>query len=357
MKKIYAALAAILLLSYPVFSQCSSCTTTISSNDANTHVVTSGTTLCIGSNATVTGRIVVSGGTICNQGTIHNQNLIITGSGSTLNNYGTIISDSLLVFKTGAVLNNYGFITDSTISVSAGAFFNNNSGTVTCSVLTDSAATFVNNGNVTVNMDLGNAYNGTFTNNNYMKIGHDFLNGVGATFTTSCVIPVANNWFNSASVNGPASGCGGFNIGGINVQNTGTVGAIGHIDLCATHTISNIGTLTGVTNCVCTNSCSLIATAVPELKSSGGKGIIQNLYPNPANQEINVALNLKTTSDIQLVITDVLGKVQLTRKYASVQGERLLLIDVSGLSQGIYQVSVSNAQGELEQRKFNVIRR
>ena len=356
MKKIYAAIAAICFLSYPVFSQCSSCTTTLTTGDAITHIVSSGTTLCIGANATVTGKIVVSGGTLCNQGTIHNQNLIITGATSTLNNYGTIISDTLLVFKSGAVLNNYGYMTDSTISVSAGAFFNNNSGTVTCSVLTDSAATFVNNGNVTINMDFGNAYSGNFTNNNFMKIGHDFLNGAGATFTTSCVIPVANNWFNSATVNGPVSGCGGFNIGGTNVQNTGAVGSVGHVDLCAAHPISNIGTMTGVTNCVCTNSCSMIATAVAELKTTGS-GLIKNLYPNPADQEITLALDLKSSTDIQVVITDILGKVQVNKRYASVQGERLLQIDVSGLSQGIYQISVSNSLGGMEQRKFNVVRR
>ncbi len=354
MKHIYAAMAAMLTLTYPVFSQCSSCTTTISSNDASTHVVSAGTTLCIAPNATVTGAIVVSGGTLCNQGTIHNQTVTVTGSGSVLNNYGTIISDSLLVFKTGAVLNNYGFMTDTSIAVSAGALFNNNSGTISCSTLADSAANFVNNGNVTVNQDFGNGYAATFTNNNFMKVGHDFLNGAGATFTTSCVIVVANNWFNSAVVNGPTTGCGGFNVGGSSVQNSGTVGGIGHVDICTAATISNIGTMTGVTKCTCNTSCATIATGIQERKTIAG--FITNLYPNPANQEINLLITLDSPSDIQLEITDILGKVLNRKQYTSVQGERLLKIDVSFLPQGIYQVSVRNAKGEVEQKKFNVIR-
>jgi adhesin HecA-like repeat protein len=355
MKKIYAALAAICTLSYPVLSQCSSCTTTISSSDANTHIVSAGTTLCISPSVTVSGTIIVSGGTLCNQGTIHNQSLIITGSGSTLNNYGTIISDSLLVFKTGSVLNNYGYMTDSSITVSAGALFNNNSGTITCSTLADSAGTFVNNGNVTVNQDLGTGYGGQFTNNNYLKIGHDFLNGAGATFTTSCMVSVANNWFNSASINGPLNGCGGFSIAGGSVQNSGTVGAVGHVDLCAVHTISNIGTMTGVTNCVCTNACSMITTGIRELKAPA-LGVIKNLYPNPADREVNLLLNLGNTMNILVTVTDILGKTTLSRNYGSMQGEDLLNIDVSALPPGIYLITVSNEKGDREQQKFNIVR-
>jgi len=355
MKKIYAALAALCILSCPVYSQCNSCTTTISSSDANTHIITAGMTLCISSSATVSGAIIVSGGTLCNQGTIHNLNLTITGAGSTLNNYGTIICDSLLVYKTGAVLNNYGNMTDSSIAVSAGALFNNNSGTITCSTLADSAGTFVNNGNVTVNLDFGNGYGGQFTNNNYLKIGHDFLNGAGATFTTGCVVSVGNNWFNSSAVNGPASGCGGFTIAGGSIQNSGTVGGVGHVDLCATATISNIGTMTGVTHCVCTNACSLITTGIPEYKAPE-LGVIKNLYPNPANLEINLLLNMESAMNIQVAVTDILGKTALTRSYGSMQGEHLLKLDVSGLSPGIYLITVSNAKGDREQQKFNIVR-
>ncbi len=361
MKKITrTALAVMMLCALQLAgqAQCTSCTTTITTNDPTNHLITTGTTLCIAAGGTCTGLIEVAGGTLCNQGMINNHNLEVDGGGI-LNNYGTITADSLLVIGSGSVLNNYSNLTDTRLAVTNHGAINNAGGTITCAVFGDSLATLVNNGNFTTTGIFSSGYSASVTNGSYMRVGANFYNGYSASFYTACMVIVKGAWYNSATITGPTgSGCGGFSITS-GSYNSGTVGAAGqHVDICdASHPAGGItgnsGTMTGVTFCTCTNSCpasGIVSYAAP------ATGMFKNLYPNPSTTAINLGLRLVDAGNVEVRVYDVLGKQRFSKQYTFVTGDNLLTVDVSSLEAGLFLVSVTDSKGSREMKSFEVVR-
>lgn len=68
------------------------------------------------------------------------------------------------------------------------------------------------------------------------------------------------------------------------------------------------------------------------------------LYPNPASSQLTIRVEVKETSDVQYIMTDVSGRVVYWNKSSVVEGEEHL-VDVSTLSSGIYFVSVETSEG------------
>lgn len=68
------------------------------------------------------------------------------------------------------------------------------------------------------------------------------------------------------------------------------------------------------------------------------------LYPNPAQDILQVALTLENTQDVQYIITDVSGRVVYYDKSANVD-EEVATIDVSALASGVYLVTTQTDQG------------
>lgn len=330
-----------LLLSIFSFAQCTSCTTTISGTDPADRVVGLGQTLCIQSGGMATGRILISsGGKVCNQGHIHNTNILIMAGGE-LDNYGMIMSDSLLVSGPGAVLNNFGSITDDRLAATGGGTINNN-GSISFSIFGDSTCTVNNQGTFTAALDLAQGFGGNFNNTGRVTVGRDFYNSAGATFTTSCMVSVQRDWYNTGVINGPASGCGGFDITGQSL-NTGTIGASGHVDICdAGHPASgldgNTGTTTGITFCQCHTSC--VALGIAE----ASEAFSFDIYPNPATEVIH--LNLSAAA-VSATLTDLLGHEILTQE---ISGRSSVDIPVSSLSNGVYVLAVQGVASRTSRR-------
>ena len=79
----------------------------------------------------------------------------------------------------------------------------------------------------------------------------------------------------------------------------------------------------------------LKATKTPQLELLGA-------YPNPVKQFVNVQISAQEPSNIQLILTDITGKVISTQKATITSGVTALPILTSNLSSGAYQLSVIN---------------
>lgn len=67
------------------------------------------------------------------------------------------------------------------------------------------------------------------------------------------------------------------------------------------------------------------------------------LYPNPANDQMNIAINADERADFQILAYDLTGKVVLSENREFSSGLTVLNYDVKGWSNGIYFVRISSA--------------
>ena len=77
-----------------------------------------------------------------------------------------------------------------------------------------------------------------------------------------------------------------------------------------------------------------------------------NVYPNPANEVVNVAFEAENTS-YSLSITDISGKVLHTEEYNNLSGGQVLTVPVNHFTAGNYFINLSK-QGETFTRMFTV---
>ena len=95
-------------------------------------------------------------------------------------------------------------------------------------------------------------------------------------------------------------------------------------------------TITDVQGCTfiyCDTVSTLISVEVPNLSTF-------DLYPNPAPGRVKVAVGLEATSDVELTILDLTGKVLLNRKDDGIVGKEYDL-DLMDFAQGTYLVRLS----------------
>jgi hypothetical protein len=74
------------------------------------------------------------------------------------------------------------------------------------------------------------------------------------------------------------------------------------------------------------------------------------IYPNPVKESINVTLNLKKSSQVNIGITDLAGRIIASENY-SVSDQQNLVIDATSLPKGIYLLRCE-ARGETIVKKF-----
>lgn len=372
-------LFAFMVFSVRSYSQCTSCTSTITGNDASNYVVSSGNTLCISSAGNATGLITVgTGGTLCNEGAINSTNLWVAGG--VVNNYGTINTDKILVSGQGSFYNHSTVTMDSLLVTNIYSVLSNsgsitgirlgnsdnssitNAGNITVDYMADSAASFTNDatGSFNVNYDFGNAYNSGFFNYGYYKVMRDFYNSTSSTFETTCMGIVGRDWYNSALILGPTSGCGGFNIAG-GSYNSGSIGSAStHVDICDAGNPTwgldgPAGTIaTTTTYCACSNNCMQLVNSIKPVESSDA--IIVSLYPNPAVNSVSVLINSKRNETMIIEVYDMMGKKQLTRRLTSSVGENKLDLEISKLAQGTYILNVIDENQLQTKQMFSVLK-
>lgn len=67
-----------------------------------------------------------------------------------------------------------------------------------------------------------------------------------------------------------------------------------------------------------------------------------NLFPNPANNEVNLTFNLAETSDVTIRVIDVQGKEMFKSVYNKQAGANDVLLNTSELKSGVYFVELIN---------------
>lgn len=95
--------------------------------------------------------------------------------------------------------------------------------------------------------------------------------------------------------------------------------------------------------------------------SVSGTGIESNnnflnslvVYPNPSSSTIIIDLNLKSSEKTTFELTDLIGKIILSKTVSLPQGESTQTFDISGLAKGSYFIKINTESGS-ETRKIIV---
>ncbi len=98
----------------------------------------------------------------------------------------------------------------------------------------------------------------------------------------------------------------------------------------------------------CTQPCNVTTTAVNYFANSANNGLIQTLYPQPAQNKITLKFFGKEDKAVNYILFDLNGKELLNKKETSSAG--LLEIDLSAVANGIYFIKVISA-GKVEVKK------
>ncbi|MFN4123642.1 MAG: T9SS type A sorting domain-containing protein, partial [Flavobacteriales bacterium] len=122
------------------------------------------------------------------------------------------------------------------------------------------------------------------------------------------------------------------------------------------HAYDQIGTynvIITVNNEFCTSTYSAVVNVTAPV-TTGINNLESNqiaVFPNPAKETANVLINLQSNEgNLTMNITDVNGKVVISRQISSQAGLFNEVIDIRNLDSGVYQISVQGA-------KFNAVKK
>jgi hypothetical protein len=80
------------------------------------------------------------------------------------------------------------------------------------------------------------------------------------------------------------------------------------------------------------------------------KDIGLRVYPNPAQQTLDVSLNLATSESCSVWISDIFGKAVLKETTAAASGAHKLRFDVASLASGTYLMFIRTANGTVAEK-------
>ena len=86
------------------------------------------------------------------------------------------------------------------------------------------------------------------------------------------------------------------------------------------------------------------------VKRNGGKLAVLMVSPNPTTEGVNVDFSTGKISKLNVVITDILGKIVRTETFTTVEGSNLMRLDLSNLAQGTYILSLNDGETLATQR-------
>lgn len=78
-----------------------------------------------------------------------------------------------------------------------------------------------------------------------------------------------------------------------------------------------------------------------------------SVYPNPVSDMANFAVTLNKASDVQVIVTDITGRVVMNELRNNLQGKQVIKINTSSLSEGTYLYKV-NTGSEVKTGKMIV---
>ncbi|MEY3342619.1 MAG: hypothetical protein RL090_303 [Bacteroidota bacterium] len=113
-----------------------------------------------------------------------------------------------------------------------------------------------------------------------------------------------------------------------------------------THTLKFFSRIYGANSGVTSffvDDISLLACIGSGISESGfGKDI--SLFPTPASESLSINFGKAPKRDVKVSFHDVVGKVLLENKFDALPSDHIQTFDVSGLSKGVYTVSISSGE-------------
>ena len=71
-----------------------------------------------------------------------------------------------------------------------------------------------------------------------------------------------------------------------------------------------------------------------------------SIFPNPANEIINVSMSLTNSENTVINVVDITGKVITTKDLGTVNGDSNVSISLDNLSTGVYFVEMVNSNSK-----------
>ncbi|MCW3122676.1 MAG: hypothetical protein JWQ38_2168 [Flavipsychrobacter sp.] len=97
------------------------------------------------------------------------------------------------------------------------------------------------------------------------------------------------------------------------------------------------------------NMCSPVSVTTIE------ESALLHLYPNPATGCMNIAMQLKTATDVTVTVTDIAGSTANQKTFSNLNsGANSLQYDVSKLRAGMYIATITTGNGSCEKRKIMI---
>lgn len=84
-------------------------------------------------------------------------------------------------------------------------------------------------------------------------------------------------------------------------------------------------------------------SSVEEIFAGGSLAV----FPNPAQDKINLSFNLKKDTQINLMLSDIAGKQLISEHLEAPMGQNQMSFDVSGFAKGIYVLNINTEKGTL----------
>lgn len=90
-------------------------------------------------------------------------------------------------------------------------------------------------------------------------------------------------------------------------------------------------------------------TGIQKYESSVVSNMI--VFPNPSSETIHINMNIKSTQKVSIELTDINGKLILSKDVGTIQGESKQTLNINGISKGTYVVRIVTGNGT-EERKI-----
>ena len=70
-----------------------------------------------------------------------------------------------------------------------------------------------------------------------------------------------------------------------------------------------------------------------------------DVYPNPAGDQVTLALQLAEAQNIQVRVFDVMGRMVTTQSFGTQSGQQWLPLQTNQLSNGVYSLQIAVGEG------------
>ena len=85
---------------------------------------------------------------------------------------------------------------------------------------------------------------------------------------------------------------------------------------------------------------SALSTFAIGMDKAERDNLIKSVYPNPAQNQVNIDLNMEQNENVEVSIINTVGQVVINKQFGNMNGANTLSIDLENMSQGIYFVKI-----------------